>query len=127
MSNLIEIQNQIEKLSKQAEEIKTREFDSIVLDIQSKMKAFGITIKDIQPGKRQVRSGAKSKSAKPNVRMSGKPSTRDKKKGNGISVAPKFKGPNGEMWTGRGLTPRWLSELIAKGQSKEDFAIKVAQ
>ena len=39
-------------------------------------------------------------------------------------VAPKFRGPNGEAWSGRGLTPRWLSTLIAQGQTKESFAVK---
>ena len=33
MSNLIDIQSQIEKLQKQANEIKTREFDKTVQDI----------------------------------------------------------------------------------------------
>jgi DNA-binding protein H-NS len=39
-------------------------------------------------------------------------------------VAAKFKGPNGESWSGRGLAPRWLAALIAQGRSKEEFAIK---
>ena len=51
MSNLIEIQSQIEKLQKQASEIKAREFDKTVQDILAKMQAFGITLKDLQPGK----------------------------------------------------------------------------
>jgi len=47
MSNLIEIQNQIEKLQKQATEIKTKEFQKTVQDIRAKMQAFGITLKDL--------------------------------------------------------------------------------
>jgi DNA-binding protein H-NS len=39
-------------------------------------------------------------------------------------VAPKYQGPNGETWTGRGLMPRWMAALVAEGKSKEDFAIK---
>lgn len=35
----------------------------------------------------------------------------------------KYRGPNGEEWSGRGLTPRWLSALIAAGHTKEEFAI----
>jgi DNA-binding protein H-NS len=38
-------------------------------------------------------------------------------------VAAKYRGPNGEAWSGRGLTPRWLATLIAQGQTKEAFAI----
>jgi len=36
----------------------------------------------------------------------------------GVRVAPKFKGPNGELWSGRGHTPPW-----AKGQDMEQFKI----
>ena len=35
----------------------------------------------------------------------------------------KYRSPNGEEWSGRGLTPRWLSALIAAGRTKEEFAI----
>ena len=41
----------------------------------------------------------------------------------GVAVAAKYRGPNGESWSGRGLTPRWLTSLLAQGRSKEEFAI----
>ena len=51
MSNLVDIQSQIEKLQKQASDIKTKEFAATVKEIQAKMQAFGITVKDIQTRK----------------------------------------------------------------------------
>lgn len=39
----------------------------------------------------------------------------------GKKVAAKYRGPNGETWTGRGLAPRWLSALEAKGKKRERF------
>ncbi|MBP9683695.1 MAG: H-NS histone family protein, partial [Rhodoferax sp.] len=33
------------------------------------------------------------------------------------------RGPNGETWSGRGLTPRWMAALVAQGQAKESFII----
>jgi DNA-binding protein H-NS len=114
MSNLIDIQSQIEKLQKQAAEIKNREFDKTVQDILAKMQAFGITVKDLQPVK-----GRKSKSSAVTKRVA----TGAKKK-TGVVVAAKYRGPNGETWSGRGLTPRWLTALLAQGRSKDDFAIK---
>jgi DNA-binding protein H-NS len=42
----------------------------------------------------------------------------------GKKVAPKFRGPGGETWSGRGLAPRWLAELEAKGKKRESFLIK---
>ncbi len=118
MSNLIEIQGQIEKLQKQATEIKAREFDRTVQDIQAKMQAFGITVKDLQGGK--VR-GAKGKIAKAKKTAPAKAKKTEKA---AAVIAAKYRGPNGETWSGRGLTPRWLSALVAQGRTKEEFAIQ---
>jgi hypothetical protein len=41
----------------------------------------------------------------------------------GRTVAPKYRGPNGETWAGRGVIPRWLSALIKSGHSVEEFLI----
>ncbi len=117
MSNLIELQSQIEKLQKQAAELKAKEFSNTVAEIRAKMQAFGITVKDLAGNKT---GGRKSKIVK--APKTGVAKTR-KSKATGQPVAPKFRGPNGETWSGRGLSPRWLSSLIAQGQKKEDFAI----
>ena len=37
--------------------------------------------------------------------------------------APKYRGPNGEEWSGRGPAPRWMKPFIAKGKTKADFLI----
>jgi DNA-binding protein H-NS len=44
----------------------------------------------------------------------------------GGRVAPRYRGPNGETWSGRGLRPRWLSALVAEGHKPEEFAIDTA-
>ena len=120
MSNLIDIQSQIEKLQKQATDIKSREFDKTVQDILAKMHAFGITIKDLQPGKRRA---AKGKAVAKTAKAAGtKRKTAVRKTGK--VVAAKYRGPNGETWSGRGLMPKWMSALVAQGKTKEDFAIK---
>jgi DNA-binding protein H-NS len=41
----------------------------------------------------------------------------------GKSVPPKYRGPGGETWAGRGATPRWLTALVKEGHSVEEFAI----
>ena len=102
MNNLIDIQNQIAALQKQADEIKAQEFDKTVADILEKMAAFGITLKDLEAVKGKTRKAAA-------------PVTKQ--------AAAKFRGPNGETWSGRGLMPRWLSALVAQGRTKEEFAI----
>jgi DNA-binding protein H-NS len=41
----------------------------------------------------------------------------------GKKIAPKFRGPNGETWAGRGMQPKWLSALIKKGRKLETYRI----
>ena len=118
MSNLIDIQTQIQKLQKQASEIKAREFDATVRDILAKMDAFGISIKDLQGAALKTKGRGRPAGK---AKVAAKPAA--KRKTSGAVVAAKYKGPNGELWSGRGLTPRWMATLIAQGQSKEAFAI----
>lgn len=44
--------------------------------------------------------------------------------GAGQPITPKYRGPGGETWSGRGRQPRWLSELEASGHDKEEFRIE---
>ena len=119
MSNLIDIQSQIEKLQKQANDIKAKEFSSTVQDILAKMQAFGITVKDLQSSK--PAKGAKAGKGRGRPAGVAKAPKAAKKASN--PVAAKYKGPNGETWSGRGLTPKWLATLVAQGQVKEAFLI----
>jgi DNA-binding protein H-NS len=118
MGKLIDIQSQIKKLQKQVNNIKSKEFASALHKIQAKMQAFGITVKDLQSikGAKGGRGKAKTTLAK-TPRAAKAPKTRKA----GTTVATKYRGPNGECWSGRGLMPRWLCDLVAQGQRKEFF------
>lgn len=102
MTTLSDIQKQIAQLQQQAEDIKAQEHSKHVQEILDKMAAYGLTVADLQGRKGGVRKKA-SRSANP--------------------APAKFKGPNGETWSGRGLMPRWLSSLVSQGRRKEEFAI----
>jgi DNA-binding protein H-NS len=41
----------------------------------------------------------------------------------GRKIAPKYRGPDGSTWCGRGLKPRWLTHEIKQGKKLEDFLI----
>lgn len=45
------------------------------------------------------------------------------RKSQGTKVAPKYRGPNGEEWTGRGKPPKWLTVLEAEGKNRSEFKI----
>ncbi len=117
MSNLIDIQSQIEKLQKQASEIRSREYETTIKDIRLKMQVFGITLNDLRVDKHKSVGMKNSKNTGSVNRV-----RKSQKKQSATKVAPKFRGPDGETWSGRGLMPRWLSALIAQGRTKDEFA-----
>ncbi len=41
----------------------------------------------------------------------------------GRKVPPKYRGPSGETWAGRGARPRWLVAAIKVGKKLDDFLI----
>jgi DNA-binding protein H-NS len=42
----------------------------------------------------------------------------------GRKVAAKYRGPEGELWAGRGATPRWLVAAMKEtGKKRDDFLI----
>lgn len=115
MSKLIDLQAQIASLQKQAEEIRAKEFEATVVEIRQKMAAFGITVKDLQStAKAKGKPGRKAKVASEKPAKVKKPTA---------AVAAKYRGPNGETWSGRGLTPKWLASLVAQGDIKEKYLI----
>jgi DNA-binding protein H-NS len=48
---------------------------------------------------------------------------RKTRKDAGLPVPPKFRGPDGQLWSGRGRPPGWLLEAEDGGKSREDFRI----
>ena len=118
MSKLIDLQSQIASLQKQADEIRSKEFQATIVEIRQKMQAFGITVKDLQSTKGKPGRKAKVTTAKPAKAV--------KVKRPSAAVAAKYEGPNGEAWSGRGLTPKSLASLVAAGGSKEQYLIATA-
>jgi DNA-binding protein H-NS len=41
----------------------------------------------------------------------------------GRKVPPKYRGPSGETWAGRGARPRWLVAAIKEGKKLDNFLI----
>ncbi len=122
MANLVDIQLQIEKLQKQAADIRAKEFDRTVREILQQMQVFGITLKDLQQA--QGKAGARKTRGKSVAQKSArKPVAKRASPIAGRPVAAKYRGPKGETWSGRGSMPKWLAALVDKGKSKEDFAI----
>jgi DNA-binding protein H-NS len=41
----------------------------------------------------------------------------------GGNLPVKYRGPNGETWSGRGRLPKWLQAIAAEGRSREEFRV----
>lgn len=50
-------------------------------------------------------------------------SPRKKRSDAGTQGAVKFRGPEGQEWSGRGRPPQWLSAAEAEGKSREQFRV----
>lgn len=119
MNELIDIQEQIKTLQKQAADVRARDFNKTVKDIQAKMMAFGITAKDLAVTQRKSRKVKGQSPVEKPVKVKAV-----KAKASGKAVEPKYIGPEGQTWSGRGLSPKWLAVLVEQGAKREDFLIK---
>lgn len=97
-SKLDELQAQIEELTQKRAELLQKERDSVLNDINAKIKMFGFKPADLYFGKANLGVYKPAAAAK-------------YRKGN-------------ETWSGRGRKPKWISEHLAKGGSADDFLIK---
>lgn len=83
---------------------------------------------------RRTKRGTRTKRtpAQPRTAAAGGTPTRGRKSAGAAAprvkkVPPKFQGPGGEQWTGRGKQPRWLTALVAEGRRPEEFLLAGAR
>jgi DNA-binding protein H-NS len=50
--------------------------------------------------------------------------TRRRRSDTGQILPVRYRGPNGETWSGRGHPPNWLTGLEAVGRNREEFRVK---
>ena len=101
MASYSELMAQAQTLMAQAEQARKDELASVIADIKAKMKQFGISVADL---------GSTSGTKKPG-------------KSKSVS-APKYRGPNGELWAGGpGRKPEWVRAVLAAGKSVDDYLI----
>ena len=108
-----EIQAQIAKLEKQAEQLKAKEAADVVQRIKVAIEHYGLTVEDL--------FGGKPSKAKP--RGKSKPVLKKKTAAKAPSQI-RFKDDAGHSWTGNGKRPNWYKDAIAAGKTPEDLAVK---
>ncbi len=102
MADLDEIEAQIQALTAQAKALRNAKRAGVISEMLTKISEHNIGVNELFPG-----------------------GTAKKTKGTKSSApaAVKYRGPKGEAWSGRGLTPRWMAVEIAAGKTKESFKV----
>ena len=99
------------KVDRAIESIDARTLDKARREARQLAQSYGLALGDlIEAPKSHEKSGANPKARKPAKR--GK-------------VAPKYRNPANPKvpWTGRGRTPKWVSEALADGATLADLAV----
>jgi DNA-binding protein H-NS len=127
MTTYREYQQQIQKLQREAEAARREELGSAIRDIKRKIAEFNLTAADLgleaapakgRRGRKAVASAEVPAAAKP-----GRARKARKAASTGKKVAPKYKGPNGETWTGRGRQPGWVVAALGAGRTLDEMRI----
>ncbi len=120
MASYTELKSQAEDLMRQAEAARKAEIGAALAEIKAKMAMYGITLADLG-GKARAAKGRKPKAAKPAKAAKG---TKAKVAKPRKPVAAKYRNPaTGDAWSGRGRVPKWLAAELAKGRTREEFAV----
>ena len=78
------------------------------------MAAYGITAEELS------RPAARAQKSRQPLAKAVSPA---KGKKPAVPSPAKYRGPQGQTWTGHGTAPRWLNELLVDGKTRNDFLI----
>jgi DNA-binding protein H-NS len=53
----------------------------------------------------------------------GRTGGRRRRRDAGTALPSKYRGPNGETWSGRGRVPQWLQALEEQGRNRDEFLV----
>jgi DNA-binding protein H-NS len=99
-SELVEMKKELDR---ELESRKVEETDNLRAKVTESAHALGVSIEELfglrsQRGPRQTKHPRGKQPAK-------------------------YRGPNGEEWSGKGPAPKWMKPLLVKGKTKADFLI----
>lgn len=109
VATYLELKEQAEKLLAEAERMREQEIADAIADIKRKIDLYGLTAADLGLARNTGGPGnSRGRSAKTTTK-----------------AAVKYRGPNGEPWSGgRGRKPQWVVEALKQGRNIEEFAVK---
>ena len=94
--DLAKLRDLAEKKRKERE----RAQKALLTEFRQRAEQLGMSLETLLPPRRRIRRNA------------------------GRTLAVKYMSPNGDTWSGRGHTPRWLKQLEAEGHNREEYRVK---
>jgi len=94
-----ELQSVIENAGKALKDKQANKRKEVISQIRDLAASIGVTVDILETDKKPVRKGAK--------------------------VAAKYRHPNDQdkTWTGRGMMPKWMRELLDAGHDRSEFEV----
>ena len=83
--------------------------NAVLEETRAKLAELGLTLEAIMPTPASPEQGGRSGQGRKRRSDAGQP------------LAVRYRGPNGEPWSGRGRVPKWLQALEAEGRSRAEF------
>lgn len=115
MNELVKLRQQIAEMEKQATDLQKKNRPAVLAQLREQMAAYGITAEEL--------SRPAPKASRPKVSTVKQASPAKGKKP--ITSSPiKYRGPEGQAWTGRGTAPKWLNNLLVDGKTRDDFLVR---
>ncbi len=120
----IQVLKQIDELKQQAESLRRKEVDGVIVRIREAISHYNLTAADLGLSGGGSRSTVAAAAPAKRGRKPGRPKKMVSATGGSkSSVAPKFRDDKGNTWAGRGKRPIWLRDALLGGRKLEDFLI----
>lgn len=103
MKSYLELKAKAEELMREANMLRDKERAAVIEQIKSQMAAYEIDVSDL----------AERRTRQPRLSQ---PKT-------GRKVPAKYGDGKGNLWSGRGLKPKWLKEAMSNGKQLADFQL----
>jgi DNA-binding protein H-NS len=85
--------------------------NEVLAETREKLAQLGLTLESVLPAPASTGQGGQNGRGRKRRSDAGQPLT------------ARYRGPNGEPWSGRGRMPKWLQTLVAEGRSREEFRV----
>ena len=115
MNELVKLRQQIADMEKQATDLQKKNRPAVLAQLREQMAAYGITAEEL--------SRPAAKTARPKAAPAKPAASPLKGKKPAVASPAKYRGPQGQSWSGRGTAPKWLNDLLVDGKTREDFLI----